>query len=62
MQLIKGKLIQLNKISLLSMLLILSLSVLHAPSVEGGVNGKVVLIVGDESYYAVNMEGILLGE
>lgn len=62
MQLIKGKLSQLKKISLLSMLLILSLSVLHAPPVEGGANGKVVLIVGDESYYAVNMEGILLGE
>ena len=62
MQLIKGKLSQLKKISLLSMLLILTLSVLHARPVEGGANGKVVLIVGDESYYAVNMEGLLLGE
>jgi len=44
------------------MLLILTLSVLHARPVEGGANGKVVLIVGDESYYAVNMEGLLLGE
>jgi len=62
MQLKKGSISQFKKSCLISMLMILTLSVLHAPLAKGGVNGKVVLIVGVESYYAVNMEGLLLGE
>ena len=42
--------------------MILALSVIQAPHIEGGANGKVILIVGDEAHYAVNMEGLLLGE
>ena len=62
MQWIKGSTGQYRKCSLVSILLILALSVIQAPHIEGGANGKVILIVGDEAHYAVNMEGLLLGE
>jgi len=61
-QWIKGSTGQYRKCSLVSILLILALSVIQAPHIEGGANGKVILIVGDEAHYAVNMEGLLLGE
>jgi len=61
-QWIKGSTSQYRKCSLVSILLILALSVIQAPHIEGGANGKVILIVGDEAHYAVNMEGLLLGE
>jgi len=61
-QWIKGSTGQYRKRSLVSILLILALSVIQAPHIEGGANGKVILIVGDEAHYAVNMEGLLLGE
>ena len=37
-------------------------SIVSISPVKGELNGKRVLIVGDEPYYAVNIQGILLGE
>lgn len=62
MQLINGLTSLLRKIGYLMMLLVLITRVGGIPLVEGVAYGKRVLIVGDESYYAVNIQGLLLGE
>ena len=51
-----------QKIGYLIMFLIIMTRVVSILPVKGEVNGKRVLIVGDESYYASNIQGLLLGE